>query len=80
MAKAAKAKNEKAVPAGVSMNAAQTKAVSALPTVSARIRYLNDEGYSRGEITKLIPNASGGQLRYQHVRNVLVTPITKAQA
>lgn len=62
------------------MTAAQAKAVDGMSTVSARIRYLNGEGYSNGEITKLIPNASGNKLRYQHVRNVLITPVTKARA
>jgi len=70
----------KAAVEGPKMTAAQTKAVEALPTVSARIRYLNDQGFTRGQITKLIPNAHGGKLLYQHVRNVLVTPIAKAKA
>jgi len=65
---------------GPKMTAAQTKAVGAMETVSARIRYLNDQGYTRGQITKLIPNAHGGKLLYQHVRNVLITPIAKAKA
>ena len=64
----------------VKMNATQTKAIDAMPTVSSRIRYLNDQGFTRGQITKLIPNAHGGKLLYQHVRNVLITPIAKAKA
>jgi hypothetical protein len=76
MAKAAQKKvEEKAVETKakpeLSMTAAQKKVVDGLPTVSARIRYLTGEGYSRSDITKLIPNASGNKLRYQHVRNVL---------
>lgn len=62
------------------MTKAQVKVVAGLPTVSARIRYLDSQGYTRSQITKLITNGSGGVLRYQHVRNVLITPITKAKA
>lgn len=59
---------------------AQQAEVDKLTTVSARIRYLANEGYTRGQITKLIPNAKGGQLLYQHVRNVLITPVKTARA
>lgn len=38
-------------------------------TVSARIRYLTAVGWSRGKISKAL------EIRYQHVRNVLVTPV-----
>ncbi len=62
----------------LSMTAAQKKVVAGLTTVSARIRYLDSEGYSRSQITKLIPNAKGDKLLYQHVRNVLVSPAPKA--
>lgn len=73
MAKAAQKVEEQVVETKpeLEMTAAQRKAVDGLPSVSARIRYLAGEGYSRSDITKLIPNASGGKLRYQHVRNVL---------
>ena len=59
-----------------SLTKAQQKIVDDLPTVSARIRYLNEQEFSRSEITKLITNATGGELRYQHVRNVLLTPLS----
>jgi hypothetical protein len=61
----------------VSMSKAQAKAIEDLTSVSARIRYLDSEGFTRSQITKMIPNASGNKLRYQHVRNVLVTPVAK---
>ncbi len=48
---------------------AQTKALAKLPTTSARIRYLDAEGYSRSEIADKLDK------RYQHVRNVLITPV-----
>ncbi len=64
----------------VELTKAQQTAVAKLDTVSARIRYLDAEGYSRSEITKAIPNAKGGTLLYQHVRNVLITPVAKASS
>lgn len=41
----------------------------ALPTKSAKIRVLNKEGWTRSEIARFM------DIRYQHVRNVLITPI-----
>ena len=41
-----------------------------LPTKSAKIRYLNSKDYTRSEIALTL------KIRYQHVRNVLITPIT----
>lgn len=40
-----------------------------LTTVSSRIRALDAAGYTRSQIAKFLNK------RYQHVRNVLVTPI-----
>lgn len=40
-------------------------------TKSAVIRYLAGEGMTRGAIAKLL------NIRYQHVRNVLITPLKK---
>ena len=42
-------------------------------TKSAAIRFLNQSGLSRSEI------ASKLGIRYQHVRNVLITPLKKAK-
>jgi uncharacterized protein with HEPN domain len=42
-------------------------------TKSAAIRKLASEGEARGEIAKML------KIRYQHVRNVLITPIKKAR-
>jgi len=58
------------------MTAEQKKVTDGFKTVSARIRYLDDEGYARAEIPKLITNATGGPLRYQHVRGVLEARVT----
>jgi len=43
--------------------------ISQAGSVSAAIRKLTSEGKSRGEIAKLLNK------RYQHVRNVLITPV-----
>ena len=42
-----------------------------LPTKSAKIRYLDQQGLTRSEIAKLLG------IRYQHVRNVLITPLKR---
>lgn len=41
----------------------------ALPTKSAKIRAMAADGMSRGDIARTLG------IRYQHVRNVLVTPL-----
>ncbi len=45
------------------------KLKSELPTKSAVIRALAADGWSRGHIAKAL------KIRYQHVRNVLITPV-----
>ena len=45
-----------------------------LPTKSAKIRFLNTKNYTRSEIANTL------NIRYQHVRNVLITPITKQRS
>jgi len=52
----------------------QDKVLASLSTTSAKIRYLNDQGMSRGEISRTL------KIRYQWVRNVLITPVTKPKA
>lgn len=42
-----------------------------LPSKSAKVRYLDSMNVSRSEISKLL------DIRYQHVRNVLVTLLKK---
>lgn len=48
--------------------------VEALPTKSAKIRKLNELGWTRSEIAK------GLGLIYQHVRNVLTQPLKRKTA
>ncbi|TXH42031.1 MAG: hypothetical protein E6Q97_36440 [Desulfurellales bacterium] len=43
-------------------------------SVSSAIRKLHSEGKTRGEIAKMLNK------RYQHVRNVLLTPLKKKEA
>ena len=45
--------------------------IADMPTKSAKIRALSAEGWSRSEIANAL------NIRYQHVRNVLVTPLAK---
>jgi Holliday junction resolvasome RuvABC DNA-binding subunit len=51
---------------------------------SKKIRYLNSLGYSNGEIEKIFQNIgvttkTGSPIRYQHIRNVLITPLTNTK-
>lgn len=46
--------------------------LASLATTSAKIRALTAEGLSRMQVSKVLG------IRYQHVRNVLITPIKKA--
>ena len=43
--------------------------MSMFQTTSGKIRFLNSQGMSRGAIAKTL------NIRYQHVRNVLITPV-----
>lgn len=45
--------------------------LSTFKNTSTKIRYLNSLNFTRGEISKML------NVRYQHVRNVLITPVNK---
>lgn len=45
------------------------KVLNGMPSKSAKIRYLAVKGFSRGDIARIL------DIRYQHVRNVLITPL-----
>lgn len=47
----------------------QLKTLSNCPTKSAKIRYLTSLRWTRGQVAKHL------DIRYQHVRNVLITPV-----
>ena len=53
------------------LNQKQMSQYKSLPTKSAQIRYLSSLKMSRGDISRLM------KIRYQHVRNVLITPLKK---
>ena len=44
-------------------------------TLSAKIRYLHSQGMKRSAIAKTLTAHRGKTVLYQHVRNVLVTPV-----
>lgn len=51
------------------LNKTQTETINKLSTKSGKIRYLASLEWSRGDIAKYLG------IRYQHVRNVLITPV-----
>ncbi len=46
--------------------------------VSQTIRFLNDQGMTRGDIVRYFETYLDRTIRYQHVRNVLITPVKKS--
>ncbi|MCG8358672.1 MAG: AbrB/MazE/SpoVT family DNA-binding domain-containing protein [Kiloniellales bacterium] len=66
----ADAKRSEAVEDAADRKAEMDGIASGLETKSAKIRALDEAGYSRSEIAKYL------DIRYQHVRNVLVQPAT----
>ena len=48
-------------------------------TQSARVRFLTSQGLTRGQIVKIYPQLYGRTILYQHVRNILVTPVSTTQ-
>lgn len=53
---------------------AALNSVKEMPTKSAKIRALSAAGHPTGEISKILG------IRYQHVRNVLTTPLKRPLA
>ncbi len=62
-------KTEKTEEVKKALTSSQKTEYDHLPTKSAKIRYLNAQGWERGAIAKHLG------IRYQHVRNVLVMPV-----
>ncbi len=54
----------------VSLTSAQTKTLEKCPSKSAKIRFLTSLEWTRSQI------ATHLDIRYQHVRNVQITPLT----
>lgn len=61
--------NEKKIAPKLSAEIA--KKLEELTTTSARVRYLHSTGMARGDIARTL------NIRYQWVRNVLITPLKK---
>ena len=55
----------------ISMTGAQEEGYAELKTKSAKIRFLASQAFSRGSIADYLG------IRYQHVRNVLETPLKR---
>jgi hypothetical protein len=53
------------------LSKSQEAMLSECTTISAKIRYLNLEGFDNSQISKFLNK------RYQHVRNVLTTPMKR---
>jgi hypothetical protein len=50
-----------------------------MSSLSARIRHLASLGVSTAEITKVVKRSNGRHPIYQHVRNVLNTPLKRVE-
>ena len=68
-----KIKNEEVAVATTS----STYDLSSYPTKAAQIRYLDSLGLTRSQIVKVLEEKWNKKILYQHVRNVLITPIKK---
>lgn len=66
---ATKASKEKVV---ITLTDSQKKELDSMKTISSKIRYLHNEGLTRGQIATTLNK------RYQHVRNVLESPLKKS--
>jgi DNA-binding NarL/FixJ family response regulator len=53
----------------IALNKEQTAKLESMTQTSSKIRYLASEGLSRGDISRALG------IRYQWVRNVLITPL-----
>lgn len=49
--------------------------LKAMPNMSARIRFLNSQKMSRGDIARTLSEVFKKEVKYQWVRNVLITPV-----
>lgn len=59
------------------LNSSQAQKFQSFANVSTQIRYLTFVGFTRSEIVSYISkHGLNRNIRYQHVRNVQITPIT----
>lgn len=55
--------------AASALSADLQKKIDSLTSTASRVRFLNAEGHPRGDIARILG------IRYQWVRNVLITPL-----
>lgn len=55
----------------------QQRDLEAAKSISDKIRYLDSQQIARGQIVKVLAKHLGRNVRYQHVRNVLETPLKR---
>jgi hypothetical protein len=67
-----------AMPAEVQYPSDESMRKQGMATLSARIRHLSAMGASTSQITKIVKRENGAAPLYQHVRNVLNTPLKGA--
>ncbi len=58
-------------------SAEQLPALDKQTSVAAQVRYLASSTSDRGEISRFLCHHLGREVRYQWVRNVLITPLKK---
>ena len=58
----------------------ETMRADGMASLSARIRHLNGLGVPTAEIAKIVKRSNGAHPIYQHVRNVLNTPLKQPTA
>jgi hypothetical protein len=56
----------------------QTKTYNGLTSIAAKVRFLATVTKDRGEISRFMTVAEGREIRYQWVRNVMLTPLKKS--
>lgn len=66
----------KTTPTILPTNYVLSELISKFGSKSNVIRYLSAEGLTRSDICKVF-HAGGDNIRYQHVRNVLIHPLKK---
>ena len=59
----------------IQTNSEQKKTLRKFKTISAQIRFLNSQKFTRGEISKILSKHNNKLVRYQWVRNVLITEV-----
>lgn len=65
----------------VSIDDVTSEMLNVWDNTSKKIRGLHAAGYTNGQIEKIfikhgVSTKQGGAIRYQHIRNVLITPLT----